>query len=129
MANPNKPKLTVRDTGPSAELVKEALQEHFVTDARGRRIKLTKPSVLAQFRLVKMLPPDVAANHTYVGMCMPLLFVAEIDGEVVLFPNSDRELDAFIERLGDEGITAVSTGVTERWGGQDAEADKTAVKK
>lgn len=113
----------------SAELVKQALQEHIVTDTRGRQIKLAKPSVLAQFRLVKMLPPDVAANQTYIGMCMPLLFVAAIDGQTIIFPNTDRELDGFIERLGEEGVEAVAKGVRDYWGEGDSEADKTAVKK
>jgi hypothetical protein len=117
------------EASASTELVKEALQEHIVTDARGRQIKLAKPSVLSQFRLVKMLPADVAANQTYVGMCMPLLFVAAIDGQTIIFPNTDRELDGFIERLGEEGVEAIAKGVREYWGDSDSEADKTAVKK
>lgn len=134
------PKLTVnRPETPSEQLVKEATQEHVVIDRKGRKIRLAKPSVLSQFRIVKVLGPDAAANQTYVGMIMPLLFVASIEDDPVYFPNTEAEIDALIQRLSDEGIEAVALGVQEHWGGGDpndpaaaakkAEADKTAIKK
>lgn len=113
---------------PSEELVKQAAGEYQITDARGRRITLKKPGVLGQFRLVKILG-ESAQNQVYVGMVLPLIFVSEIDGEPVHFPQSEREVDALIQRLDEDGITAVMNGVQEHFGQADPEADKTAIKK
>lgn len=123
-------KLTIHDTAttPSQQLTAEALKSAEIKDARGRVIRLTRPGVLAQFNLVRMLG-DVASNQAYVQMCLPLLFVSGIDGNAVMMPNSERELHALIQRLDDEGVTAVALGVREHWGAPDPEAAKADVKK
>lgn len=121
-------RVTVHTT-PSQELVQQASKAAEITDRRGRKFKLVKPSVLAQYRIVKVVGADTAANQTYMMMIMPLLFVQEIDGETVMFPNSELELEALIQRLDDDGVEAVALGVQENWGNQDPEADKAAIKK
>ena len=129
----NKLKLNVHDVGgeltASAALIQDAIQEHTVTDALGRKIKLAKPSPLAQFRILKAIGPESAANQAYVMSIYPLLFVAEIDGEVVNFPASDGEVEAIVLRLGDAGLDAITAGVLEKWGAQSSEVDKVAIKK
>jgi hypothetical protein len=127
-------KVKVHETGgepsASAQLIKDAIQEHTVTDTKGRKIRLVKPSPLAQFRILKAIGSENAMNGAYVMSIMPLLFVADIDGEVVHFPASDAEVEAIIMRLGDDGLVAVTQAISERWGGQESEEQaRAAIKK
>lgn len=91
-------------------------ERHVVTDARGRAIELRKPAVLAQFRLIKILDAETAKNQTYVQTIFPLLFVTRIGEDHVGFPQSEREVEALITRLDDEGMIAVLDGVKDHWG-------------
>lgn len=108
---------------PSAALTAAASREVIVTDERGRTFTLKKPGVLAQFDLIDALG-ETAKNQVFMGMVFPLLFVAAIDGAVVVKPGSRAELNALIERLDDDGIQAVMTGVTENFGATDEAAVK-----
>lgn len=112
---------------PTEQIIAKANAEEVVTDPKGRPIKLKKPGVLAQFRLVEALG-DTAQNAVYMGMVMPLIFVAEIDGDPVFPPNTKREVEALIQRLDTEGVNFVAQTVQEKFGQTDAEKDKAALK-
>ena len=101
-----KVKVTLNPT-PSEQVVARANAEDAITDSRGRKIKLRNPGVLAQYRLVKMIGAEAARNEVYVNMLIPMLWVSEIDGEAVAAPASEREIEALIQRLGEEGIAAI----------------------
>lgn len=120
-------KVTVNQT-PSQQLVAAAASEVVVKDETGRSIKLKKPGVLSQFRLVKILG-DSAKNEVYVRMVLPLTYVVDIDGDAVLAPNSEREIEALISRLDDAGIAAVMEGVQENFGSASADEVREEVKK
>jgi len=90
-------------------------------DAQGRILTLKKPGVLAQFRLVEALG-DSAKNETYMGMVFPLLFVSAVDGEPVPQPRSKGEVEALIQRLGDDGIAALMVEIPKHFGAE-AQAD------
>lgn len=120
-------KLEVLDDAPSAELIREAKKEAVVTDARGRKIRLVKPAVLAQFKIVKILG-EAAANQTYMSMVFPLLFVAAIDDDVMFFPTKEIDIEALINRLDEDGIAAVMQGVQDNFAAVDQEAAAAAVK-
>ncbi len=98
--------VAVNESAPSAQIIAKANAEAIVTDARGRTIKLKKPGVLAQYRLIEALG-DSAKNEVYMGMVLPLIFISEIDGDVVFQPNTKREVEALIQRLDEEGIWLV----------------------
>ena len=112
---------------PSEQVIAKSLSEIEIVDARGRKLTLKKPGVLAQYRLVEMLG-NTAANQTYVGMVLPLIYLSEIDGVSVPQPVSKRELEALIQRLDEDGIEAVSTNVMQSFGKSDPDADKAALK-
>ncbi len=120
-------KITVKESTPSAQLIAKAMQEVTVTDSTGRAIKLRKPGVLAQYRLVEVLG-DSARNEVYMGMTMPLIYVSEIDGIAVSQPGTKLQVEALIQRLDEHGIGAVMDGVQEHFGKQNPEADKAAIK-
>lgn len=113
---------------PSEQVVAKAAAEVSVTDDRGRVIKLRKPGVVAQFRLVEILG-DTAKNEVYMSMVLPIIFVTAIDDDTVSQPSGKREVEALIQRLDEDGLAAVGRGVMEHFGKQDPEADRAAVKK
>lgn len=111
---------------PSAELVRQAVQETVLEDAKGRKIRVRKPSVLAQFRIVEAAGPQLASNSTYMQMVNPLIYLAEIDGDPVSIPATSREIDALILRLDDEGMDALLGWYMEKIVGPAAEAMEAA---
>ncbi|SOY56857.1 hypothetical protein [Cupriavidus taiwanensis] len=113
-------KVTLR---PSEEVVARAAAEHTVTDTNGRQITLKKPGILAQFRLVEAMGPDAAENAVYRTMCMPVIYVAAIDGEPIIPPTSKLELEALISQLDEAGLMAVQLGMAKVEGGDGGGAD------
>lgn len=112
---------------PAEQAISRAVQAVSITDARGRNITLKKPGVLAQFRFIEALG-DTAQNQVYMAMAMPLIFVAEIDGDPVVMPTRKSEIEALIQRLDEDGIAAVQTGVSDHFKASTPEQDKAAVK-
>lgn len=104
------PKVTVHDEPnsptPSEEFVKAAMLEETVTDARGRRLHMRKPGVLAQYRLTEALG-DLASNDRYAQMCLPLIYLGSIDDEPIFMPKSKLEIEALIQRLDEDGLQVV----------------------
>jgi len=119
-------KVTLNET-PTQQIIAKAKAEVIVTDDKGRTIKLRKPGVLAQYRLIEVLG-DSAKNEVYMGMVLPLIFVAEIDGDTVFSPTKKSEVEALIQRLDEEGISAVMVAVQANFGAPNPEADKAAIK-
>ena len=99
-----------------------------ITDPRGRSLRLAKPGILAQYRLIEMLG-TAAANDTYVQMVLPLLYVGAIDDDTEISMMTKRELEALIQRLDEDGVAAVMKGVAEHFGAPDAEANRAQLKK
>lgn len=120
-------KLTINES-PTQQVIAKANAETIVTDATGRVIKIKKPGVLAQYRLVEIVGAEAAKNDVYMSMVLPLIFVAEIDDKPLPQPRSKAEVDALIQRLDEDGIAAVMKGVQEAFGNADPEADKAALK-
>lgn len=113
---------------PSEEVIKAANAATTCTDARSRVIRLKKPGILAQYRLIEALG-DTAKNEVYMSMVLPLIFVTAIDEDTVHLPTSKPQLEALIQRLDEEGIAAVMKAVQEHYGKADPEADREALKK
>jgi hypothetical protein len=121
------PKVTIREK-PSKQLVREAQKETVVTDARGRRIRLSKPPVLAEYKLTLLVGPEAAANRTYIHMIYPLLYVTAIDDDPVFFPAKAIEIDALIQRLDEDGVTAVVKSVDEQLAREERELERDDIK-
>jgi hypothetical protein len=121
-------KVTVTSGSPSEQAIAQATETHSVKDSRGRDIVLKKPGVLAQYKIVEVAG-DSASNDVYMRMIMPLIFVASIAGDPIAMPANKLQLDALITRLDEHGIEAVIKGVGEKWGKQDPDGDKQAIKK
>ena len=115
---------------PTRQAISKATKTVEITDSLGRKIVLKKPPVLAQFRLVEILGPEVSKNHTYINMVLPLLYVESIDGDAVEFPMHKSEVEVLIKRLDDEGIEAVSQAIEAHFQrNSDPAADRAELKK
>ena len=88
------------------------MSEHIVTAVSGKKITLKRPEVLAQLRLVDAIG-ESASNRVYLAMCLPLMYVADIDGVPVHLPATKREVEALFQRLDEDGLEAVNEGIAE----------------
>ncbi len=85
-----------------------------VIDASGRDIQLRRIGVLEQLRLYKALGPQLSMNDAYMSMVFLASSAAMIDGVPVPFPNGEAGLETLLERLGDEGMTALASAKDSR---------------
>ena len=83
------------------------MSEEVITDAKGRKITLRKLNVLDQVRLLRAVGADQARNQPYVEIVTMSASVSDIDGVPVLLPVNERQIDAAIGRIGDEGFAAL----------------------
>jgi len=123
----SEPTITLKPT-PTQDVLAKAGEESFVVDSTGRTIKIKKPGVLAQYRLIEALG-DSAQNQTYMGMVLPLIYVTAIDDFAVHQPKSKMQVEALIQQLDEAGIEAVMRHVQETFGKSDPEQDKADLKK
>jgi hypothetical protein len=61
-------------------------------------------------------------------MVLPMTYVVEIDGVPVNQPNSEREIEALITRLDEEGVAAVMQGVQDNFGQQSGDDARDEIK-
>lgn len=94
-----------------------------VTDETGRKILVKKPNPLANLDFAKAAGSE-RLNVLYIAEVTHLKFVAEIDGEQIHIPTSERELRALYARLGDEGNEAVQKAVAEHFSPGAANLDE-----
>jgi len=78
-----------------------------VTDKAGRKIELRRVGVLEQLRLFKALGPRLSEITPYLGLAKIAASVAMIDDVPVPFPASEANVEALLERLGEDGVEAV----------------------
>lgn len=104
------PKVTVhtepKGETPSSRVVKEANQLAYVTDGKGRKLGLRQLPFIEEFRIIEAVGPDRAANQVYMGMLNPVLCIAEIDGDPVDIPRTHPQIEALIQRAGQDGFLA-----------------------
>lgn len=129
------PKVTIVKEGapvetPSAQIVREAVQETEIKDARGRVLSMRKPGIVARMRLIDMVGPETAMNQPYMMHAIAARWVTAIDGEAVVPPGKKSELEALCQRLDDDGLDAVMSWLTEQFGDEALKTDsKESLKK
>ncbi|MBR8182091.1 hypothetical protein KDW54_06720 [Burkholderia ambifaria] len=123
-------KVTLNQTEqtPSQQIVARAKAEVVTTDAKGREIKLRKPTALNKLRFVDAMD-ESSGNPMWRGMVAPLMYVHSIDGDAVLMPSTKREIEALYQRLDEEGIEAIAAALPGNFGLANTEVDEEAAKK
>jgi hypothetical protein len=93
---------------PTQQIVADSAAAFRVNDRGGRELFVRRLSALDRLRLFKALGPDLAENAPYVGMALLAISVTEIDKIPLPPPMSEGQVEALIQRLGDDGLAAVS---------------------
>jgi hypothetical protein len=94
-----------------------------VIDSKGRKLKISEPSILQESRLMRILE-DAANNSNYVmGYVLPTAMVVEIDNDPIPFPINMALIEASMQRLGREGISAVMAHIIAQAEKQKESAD------
>jgi hypothetical protein len=94
--------------GPSAAII--GAETVTVTDTRGRKIKLRRLTPLLRTRLFKVIGPVNTQNPGVVGYYQMVVSVVGIDDEEIPFPTKETQIEAMLDRLGEDGMDAVSAG-------------------
>lgn len=108
--------------GPSERLLEAAQHEETVRDAQGRRIVLRRLGALDKLRLFEAAGPVLSGNDRWLGMAVLACSVTAIDDVPWPMPANKQGVEAMVQRLGDDGITAVSQALAPA----DADADADA---
>jgi len=114
-------KLTVNASTPSERIVEEANRTYSVNDARGRAIEFCRPDTSRQRRLLKAISNDSANKQQLFGMYLVAVSVVSIDGDAVSFPTNELQVDALVDRIGDEGFAALTRAIPAELGLQTQE--------
>lgn len=72
------------------------------------RISLRRLNALDKLRLLKAAGPELAQNEPWLGVAMLASSVTAIDDVPVPQPTNERQIEAIVSQLGDEGLAAVA---------------------
>lgn len=92
---------------PSYSIVSAANAVRTIEHA-GHRISLRRLNALDKFRLLKAAGPELAQNEPWLGVAMLASSVTAIDDVPVPQPTNERQIEAIVSQLGDEGLAAVA---------------------
>lgn len=85
----------------------DVLPDDVVIDSLGRRLVIGSRDIVTESRIIRALG-DAAMNSAYVaGYVNPAVMVLSIDGEKCPAPKTALEIEARIQQVGREGITAI----------------------
>jgi hypothetical protein len=93
-----------------------------VQDARGRAISVRRLSALDKLRLFEAAGPELSRNDRWLGMAVLACSVTAIDDVPWPMPASKQGVEAMVQRLGDDGIAAVSQALSPDAGADTATA-------
>jgi hypothetical protein len=114
---------------PSEQMVADAAKEISFVGPSGKTYKLAKPDLLSEIRLTALVGGDRAMNPAYMMMLAPIMYITEVDGDVLSFPMTFSEVEARIKRIEHDYI-ALSKKILKVFSeAADAEAAKTTIKK
>jgi hypothetical protein len=77
-------------------------------DSRGREIEVRRLKVLDNMRLLALIGSDNSSNDRYLAFASLAYSVVSIDGEAIPRPTSLLVLEALLQRLDDDGFSAVA---------------------
>ncbi len=100
---------------PSEKVVASAAQSVEVVDSLGRRILVKRPLLSDQLDVMVVVGPEASKNDMYMAMMNVLLHVKSIDDDPVLPLTSKKAIDEMVNKLGNEGVEAVTTAISENF--------------
>jgi hypothetical protein len=82
-------------------------------ECAGHRIGLRRLNALDKLRLLKAAGPELAQNEPWLSVAMLASSVTAIDDVPVPAPTNERQIEAIVSQLGDEGLAAVADSLAE----------------
>lgn len=116
------PNIVAGDVSPAATATAPS-KPGTVTDARGRVITIKLLNPLEQYRLARAMGAAADSDRA-MALASYAACVRVLDGEPQPFPNTDREVQAMLQRLDTAGIDAVQRAIAEM-GEAASDASKT----
>jgi hypothetical protein len=133
----NEPKVNIHDQSaeaglapptPTKSIVASASKIRTFTAKDGRLVVTRWLSPLDRMKLFRALGSDLSSNQAYLSYAMICASVASIDGDACPIPANIREVEAFVQRLGDDlfdqlqelTVDTVTAVVAEREAAADA---------
>lgn len=98
---------------PSKEAESTASVDYEFVDDKGRKLKLKRPSVLAEIEFPLILGQEASANTIYLSRVIPLLYLDSIDGEKIQPFKSALDVQYLIQKLDHEGMDALTLACIE----------------
>ncbi len=92
---------------PSQSIVSSASAVRTIEHA-GHRITLRRLNALDKLRLLKAAGPELAQNEPWLSVAMLASSVTAIDDVPVPQPTNERQIEAIVSQLGDEGLAAIA---------------------
>ena len=97
---------------PTTTVLNAAGERLSISDHSGRTITARKLNALDKLRLLKAAGPLLSDNQAWLGVAMLAASVVEIDGIPVPMPVTEKQIEAVVARLGDIGLDAVATALS-----------------
>jgi hypothetical protein len=113
---------------PQESATPGAGDDEVIVDSLGRKLVIKEPEILQESRLARVLGGDTSINAGYMmGYVVPACMVTSIDGQPLVFPMSQGEVDIAITRLGRAGLGAVMSHLIQQ--AKDAQSRAEEIKK
>jgi hypothetical protein len=96
---------------PSQVVINDALRSFTTMDSKGRKLSLRRLTALDTLRLFKAAGPVLAQNEPWLATAGLAFSVLEIDGVPIPAPVTEAQIEALVDRLGDEGLAAIADTV------------------
>lgn len=106
----------------SEKILRKSRETFSIKDELGRVLKVRAPSYLEKTDFIAALG-ERGALEGYITQVSPAMYVREIDGDPVTFPTRLSEVRALLQRLDEEGVTAVIKCVVENIMTNDGEKE------
>lgn len=81
-------------------------------DEQGRRLSLRHMTVLDRLHLFKAAGPLLSQNVPWLGIAVLACSVTAIDDIPIPMPANEQQVEALVTRLGDAGIAAAATALS-----------------
>ena len=93
---------------PADDIVARSSQKLEAKDSLGRSLVIRRINALDRLRLLKAAGPELARNDAWLNMAALAVAVTELNGIPRTTPVNERQIEAAISELGDEGLEAVA---------------------
>lgn len=100
---------------PSQAIVNDANRIEYTTDSLGRRLGVKRMSASLKRRVLKALSAPSCGKDELLFMAMVACSCVEIDGQPVPFPTTELQVDALIDRLEQEGLSAIGIALADKF--------------